>query len=156
MKKADLKAIDGTKTTKAPAPKRGLSLAIFETIDGLGGATLAQVKRYLPAAITETNQVASPKKLLTALQNGIYRGYFISDGKIFRIAPRSYYNARQAYMNSLKGRRADHTPEFRPTKLPDLPEAKTGSDSLQINWWLLLLVAVLSGWTGVLVGVSLP
>jgi len=142
---------------QAPAPKRGFIRAVYETIDGLGGANEAQIRKYLPAAVTQTNQIATKKQLHQALSNGVGRGYFIHDGKfkMYRIAPISYYNERRRVVrgykrsDSSKGK-AIHMPEFEApawvTKQPEFeaPESvfTPPPQQLPIKW---LAVAFLLG-----------
>lgn len=95
--------VDGTDTRRAPAPKHGLQRAVFKTVEALERATEKAVYEMIPAAITQGNQVVSHKKLLRSLKNGVYRGYFITEKNIFRIAPLSYYQARQEYIKNLPG-----------------------------------------------------
>jgi hypothetical protein len=104
-KKVASTAVDGK--AFAPAPKYGLLRAIYETIDGLGGATEAQVRKYLPAVVSKSNQIATKKKVHKTIWSGKYRGYFIKDGAYWRIAPLSYYLDRQKREEGLKEARLE-------------------------------------------------
>lgn len=111
-------SIDGTKSKgKAPKPSRGLQLAVYETIDGLGGANYKQLKKYLPAAITKANQVATKKQLDYSISNGLYRGYFIERNKHYYIAPIEIYQIRQAHIKKVKGK---HTVAKKSKPTPNL------------------------------------
>jgi len=100
-----LSVVDGREGGKfAPSPHRGLIKALYDTIDACGGADLRQIKKYLPAAIDSSSQVASTKKIEKSLYSAVYRGYLVHSPQndYWKIAPLSYYNARQQVMQDLK------------------------------------------------------
>lgn len=99
-----LKAISGRKQDKAPSPSHGLIKAVYETVDALGGGTEKQVYKYLPAAILDSKQITTHKRLTKVLKSAVYRGYLIHDSGTdsYRVAPKSYYDARVKYVLSLK------------------------------------------------------
>ena len=99
--KPKVKVVDGTDTRRAPPPTKGLTKALYETIHALGGAKEGEIRAFLPAAITDSSQVATKKKIATALKNAVYWGYLITDGAYYRIAPLSYYKSRQQYIREL-------------------------------------------------------
>ena len=89
--------IDGTKNGgKAPLPNKGLTKAVCECVDALGEATASEVRRMLPAAITDGSQIVSMRKLEKTLYNAKYRGYLIHNPKTdtYKRAPMAYYEAR--------------------------------------------------------------
>jgi hypothetical protein len=138
-------------TKIAPLPKRGLLKAVFDTIEGLGGASEQEVYKYLPAAITVSNQVVTHKKLKASLVSGVYRGFLIHDSANhkYRIAPMSYYKARMEYIDNLEHQ---HT---QPRRMADkLPEPERGDD-LPVAWWVILIIfiAMSSFLAGFVVGV---
>lgn len=104
MKTTKLKAIDGTGSKVAPRPTRGLLRAVYDTIDACGGADFKTVRKYLPAAIEDISQVVSKKKIERCLYNAVYRGYLIhdSDHEVWKIAPVSYYVARQEHLAEIE------------------------------------------------------
>lgn len=106
--KKDLKVIDGSKDKFAPPPHHGLIRAIYDTVDACGGANLAQIKKYLPAAIDNISQVLRKKRLQRALYSCVYRGYLIHDDtrkpEYWQIAPLEYYDKRQAYCKDMEAR----------------------------------------------------
>lgn len=101
---AKLKAIDGSGSKVAPRPTRGLLRAIYDTVDACGGANFKTVRKYLPAAIEDIGQVVSKKKIERCLYNAVYRGYLIhdSDHAMWKIAPVSYYVARQEHLAEIE------------------------------------------------------
>jgi len=107
-----LRAVDGTGHGKlAPSPHRGLIKALYDTIDACGGADLRQIKKYLPAAIDSSSQVASTRKIEKSLYSAVYRGYLVHNPQndYWKIAPISYYNERQRVMQDLKDHPTSHT-----------------------------------------------
>ena len=133
----------------APQPKRGLLKAVFDTVEGLGGASETEVYKYLPAAITASSQVVTHKKLKAALTSAVYRGFLIYDpaNRKFRIAPMTYYKARVEYMDNL---------ELKPPRIKarETVEIDTVTD-LPVAWWVILLmfVSLSSFLAGYVVGV---
>jgi len=100
-----LKVIDGSAGGKhAPRPSRGLTRAIYDTVDACGGADMKTVRKYLPAAIENINQVVSRKKIKQALYNAVYRGYLIHDPDHdhWKVAPISYYVSRQEHLAEIE------------------------------------------------------
>lgn len=96
-----LKIIDGTHSEgPAPRPKRGLVLALYETLEALGKPSdVEAVRKLLPAAISDSSQIASKAKLLKRLENGAYYGYFQKVGdEHYKIASKEYFEARQQQM----------------------------------------------------------
>jgi hypothetical protein len=87
----------------APRPHHGLMRAVYDTVDACGGANLKQIKQYLPAAIDNIGQVLKKGRLNRSLYHAVYRGYLVHDGKsgYWKIAPMSYYKARQDHCDEL-------------------------------------------------------
>ena len=161
-----------TRTSKklAPKPRAGLSQAVYETIEGLGGGTEAQIRKYLPTCITRTSQVINKKRLHTALTNCKYRGFIVHNPKTdnYSIAPISYYEVRQAHLNDMDAKRRAKGPHF---KLDDQPTEEVHGGSFTAEWPLaqvqprnwesrlsataIIWAAILSFWTGLLVGMAL-
>jgi len=103
-----LKLIDGTGRDKlAPRPHHGLIRALYDTVEACGGANLKQIKEYLPAAIDNIGQVLRKGKLNRALYHAVYNGYLVHDPEkgYWKIAPRSYYEARQEFTAELAEKR---------------------------------------------------
>ena len=108
-KKSNIKAIDGGAGAEhAPRPHHGLIRALYDTVDACGGATLDQIRRYLPAAIDNISQVMRKNRLKKALYNAVYRGYLIHDDtkdeEYWHVAPIDYYNARQEHVKEIEAR----------------------------------------------------
>lgn len=102
-----LKVIDGTGDGKfAPSPHRGLVKALYETVDACGGADITQIKKYLPAAIENINQVLTTSKIEKSLYNAVYRGYLVHNPSTgyWQVAPISYYKARQEVIKDIESR----------------------------------------------------
>jgi hypothetical protein len=102
--KNELKVVDGTSSGgRAPRPKRGLTRALYDTVEACGGADYATVRKYLPAAVENITQIISRKKIERGLYDAVYRGYLIHDSahKMWRVAPASYYEVRQDYLTTL-------------------------------------------------------
>ena len=123
---------------KAPLPKRGIIRAVVETVQGLGGATEGQVYKYLPASITNSNQVITHKKLKAALISGVYRGYLVHDpdNDHYKLAPLAYYQARCKYFDELPssdGRAPTNRLEPK-IDMPDIPLVWSG-------WMPLIIIA---------------
>ncbi len=97
------KVIDGSGSSTAPRPKRGLTRALYDTVEACGGADFSTVRKYLPAAVENISQIISRKKIERGLYDAVYRGYLIHDSahKMWRIAPHSYWEARQEYLEQL-------------------------------------------------------
>ena len=149
-----LTVVDGTgQDRKAPRPKYGLARALYEVVDACGGATFEQIVKYLPAAIIDAKQVASRKKIAHNLYHCVYRGYLVHQGEAryktadtkghWFIAPLSYYNARQQYLDDLK---SSSKPRVRNSLIEEHMEAlslETRDDrSASVPGWVWPLMAL--------------
>lgn len=122
---------------KAPPPQRGMSKAIYETLDTLSGpATFKEVWDLLPAAIDNSHQLGTKKKIHQTITGMVYRGYFIHDNAADRwsIAPLSYYEARQKYIDE---RKADPSERH----YQDLPVAASISAKQSNRMYLMIGLA---------------
>lgn len=92
----------------APRPHHGLLRALYDTVEACGGANIKQIKEYLPAAIDNITQVLRKGRLNRGLYHAVYKGYLIFDPrkKYWTIAPRNYYDIRQAHCDQLAENRA--------------------------------------------------
>lgn len=106
MQRNKVTVIDGTKQSVAPAPSRGLAKLVYQVVKELGGATETQIKKYLPAVSDDVDQYINRKKFDNCLYSSVYSGYLITDGNKYRIAPMSYYEARQEIVHENKARHA--------------------------------------------------
>jgi hypothetical protein len=88
------------KSKLAPRPnKRGITQAVWDTLDTLGGGTFFQISKYMPAALVQEKKITR-KQLAVALDNGVRRGYFVKGPKgYYNIAPKDYWDARDWYRN---------------------------------------------------------
>ena len=101
---------DNKDNKTAPRPRHGLIRAVYDTIHACGGANITQIRKYLPAAIDDIKQVMRRGRLKSTLYNAVYNGYLIHDPKgYWRIASRSYYDARREYIEKMADNRPDPT-----------------------------------------------
>jgi hypothetical protein len=110
---------------KAPLPQRGVSKALYETVESMAGpATFREVWDLLPAAIDSSSQIGTKKKILQSLQGMVYRGYFVHDenGGRWNIAPLSYYEARQQYIHDLGEAHDNKGDKPKKPLTPSIPE----------------------------------
>jgi len=148
-----LKVVDGTGHGKlAPSPHRGLIKAIYDTIEACGGADLKQIKKYLPAAIDNSSQIASTKKIEKALYACVYRGYLVHNPQndYWAIAPLSYYKTRQEVLKDLK----DH-PKRSGILQPRFPfEADRPRFFSHEQWHSVIAIAAVAFILGFVVGMA--
>jgi hypothetical protein len=95
QRKTKVTVIDGTKQTVAPSPQRGLVKLVYQTVKELERATEAQIKKYLPVIAEDATLYMDKKKFESCLYSAVYSGYLITDKGQYRVAPLSYYEARQ-------------------------------------------------------------
>lgn len=84
----------------APAPQRGMILALYQAIDAGEIVNEDEIIELLPAT-DAAPQAFDKAKVHHGLLNGKSYGYFVHEPKsdTWRIAPRDYYDARQKYLN---------------------------------------------------------
>lgn len=89
---------------RAPLPGRGVSRAVCEVVQGLGGGDMPTIRKYLPAALTSGAKMPTNKQLKCSLDNNVYRGYLMkshsSGTVIYNIAPLEYYKVRREHRAS--------------------------------------------------------
>lgn len=146
MAKRQLTPISGSDMERAPAPKRGMLRAVYDTVEALGGGTVANIKEYLPAAITESSQVVTKKKLEKYLYAAVYNGYLITQGGYYRIAPKSYYEARQKIIKEQKDRVVSKKPG------EDAPPHEFIVYRPLWHWALIISVGVAAFSSGMMIG----
>lgn len=132
---------------KAPSPTRGTSKAVYEVVNELGGATVYEIHKYLPAI--ESKKKLTRKQVIKCISLCVSRGYFIRDDKTIRVAPLSYYRERQArYMASTK-----KTMTKRDDTKPEITQIKGWQ--AEAVWTMLAVTALSSFAIGLVVGASL-
>lgn len=154
MKKI-LKAIDGgAGVGPAPRPRRGLMQLMYDIVDAIGESTAAKIYEYVPAAISKPQQVVSRSKVDKSLYQCVYQGYMVThkqgNDELFRIAPVSYFKARQELLKANKG-----APNGKRERGECTPDYTIVFARPFWHWSLLALVAVCSMLAGVLIGLSL-
>lgn len=150
MKQSNLRAIDGTKTTVAPQPRRGLAKLVYQVVSELGGASEAQIKKYLPVVAENVDDLLNKKKFESCLYSCVYSGYLITDGSKYRIAPLDYYEARQEIVS----RPRSVEPKKRSPKRKH-PEHPIEYVRPLWHWWILASVGVITACVGFLAGLIL-
>jgi hypothetical protein len=80
---------------KAPKPQRGLASAIYKIVDELGGATAAQINKYLPAVGYDD---VDEEKVRTACRNLLYVGQLVKRGHKLSSPTLPHYKARQEWL----------------------------------------------------------
>jgi hypothetical protein len=143
---------------KAPSPTRGTSKAVYEVVNELGGATVYEIHKYLPAieskgygqlSCTMRKKKLTRKQVTKCISLCVSRGYFIRDDKTIRVAPLSYYRERQArYMASTK-----KTMTKRDDTKPEITQIKGWQ--AEAVWTMLAVTALSSFAIGLVVGASL-
>ena len=148
----NVKPIDGTgDDKKAPRPQRGMTKAVFDCIDACGGANFKQVQKYLPAAIQNSGQIITKKRLEKVLYSAVYQGYLVHDSRgitdkgYWKVAPLSYYNARKVIISDLK--RHPRKRRLKPSALHD-PHPMW-------HWHLLVSIAAFAYLLGLISGMYL-
>ena len=149
MKQTKLRAIDGTQKTVAPQPVRGLAKLVYQVVKELGGASEQQIKKYLPAVTDDADQYINKKKFDACLYSCVYSGYLITDGSKYRIAPRSYYEARQEVVASNKARHLSGETKRDPKET--IRERFVYERPLW-HWWILASVGVITACVGYIGG----
>lgn len=104
MQQTKVTVLDGTLNTVAPEPRRGLAKLVYQVVKELGGASTHQIKKYLPAVTDDVDKYINTKKFDACLYSCVYSGYLITDGDKYRIAPKSYFDARQVIVANNKDR----------------------------------------------------
>lgn len=134
----------------APSPQRGLAKAVFTTVEAIGGnANMKQVLDLLPAAIEDSTSIGK-KRVYDALHYCKNAGYLVHEPKsdTWRIAPMSYYEARQKW-------RLDPTRDKRTRRQgarainPSTPEPLT---IREVDWLFTTTLAVITFLAGAVLG----
>ena len=145
-----LKVLDGSRTELAPRPKRhGPTRLLYDVVDAMGGeATTAEIKKYLPAAVTDAKDVITQKKLNGALKRCVYLGYLVVLGDKYKVAPMAYYESRQDYVKELR----DKYNKKDPSELIKRARGASPFVVSQTNWWATATLSLLGFIVGFLIG----
>jgi len=152
MQQSNITVLDGTLNTVAPEPRRGLAKLVYQVVKELGGASTHQIKKYLPAVTDDVDKYINTKKFDACLYSCVYSGYLITDGDKYRIAPKSYFDARQVIVANNKDRHLSGSARKykQQRKHPAIPTLTY----LRPFWhWITLTsVGVITGCVGFLIG----
>ena len=128
------------KLERAPRPpNKTISQAVYDVIQELGGsATLSDVVKYMPAQ--EMTVKYTRKQIKAALSNSKSRGYFVRDGDRFKIAPITYYKAKQEAVRQWESNKTKSKQPKNDGWLDDQPkEARV----IQSNPWMIAFIGSL-------------
>ena len=99
-----------SKIEYAPAPSKGLALALYETIEAIGGpSSMAEIKKLLPAALNTASKAGlTDEHIARTLYWSVYSGFLVTTktGE-YQIAPKSYWRERRDYIRALQDARRD-------------------------------------------------
>ena len=149
-----LKTVDGTGNDKlAPPPKKGLALAVYNTIDAMAGeATQHEIEALLPAEITESHQIGR-KRIYNSLHYLKNYGYVVHNpgSDKWRIAPLSYFKAREQWRND-----PDREPKYRAPRRKKADRLDLSEKVVyRHDWMYTALFATTAFAVGVFIGINL-
>ncbi len=105
-----MKAIDGTKRGYAPRPTRASMLrALYDAVEAAGSvAKIREIKELLPLT-DDAHRLLKKSAIDHGLYNAVYSGYLVHNPKddTYRIAPLSYYEARQQVVLETRKKNAE-------------------------------------------------
>ncbi len=145
-----LTVVDGRDQRQAPSPQRGLVKLVFQTVKELEAATEAQIKKYLPVIADDATLYMDKKKFESCLYSAVYSGYLITDKGKYRVAPHSYYEARQAIVEDHKANRGKPKKKRKHPKQDDVVYIRP-----LWHWAVLGSIAVITLCVGFLAGLLL-
>jgi hypothetical protein len=152
VKQSKLRAIDGTKTTVAPQPRRGLAKLVYQVVKELGGASTEQIKKYLPAVSDDVHDFLDKKKFENCLYSCVYSGYLITDGDKYRLAPLDYYEARQEIVSRPRSTTDNGRGTNKKKRHSNPPPDTVEYIRPMFHWLVLASIAVITGCVGFLAG----
>lgn len=141
------------RTTKgegpAPRPQRGLQAVLYDVVKDCGECTEEEIKYMLPSATDNAKLYMDGKKVHAGLLNAKSSGYLVHEPTkdVWRIAPYSYYQARQEWLNDPERPRQRRLPV--PRKQPGAPETVT---IFRHDWRVTILAGIAAFLLGFVVG----
>jgi len=122
--------------------------ALYDAVEAAGSvAKLSEIKELLPLT-DDAHRLMKKSAINHGLYNAVYSGYLVHNPKddTYRIAPLSYYEARQQVVLETRVKNAD-----RP-KSPRMPKRERHEVIYLTNWKVVAIVGWVSFFAGVVLG----
>ena len=146
-----MQVIRGTRDEPpAPRPTRGLTQLLYDAIEDLGTCKESEIAYILPSLTENTDLYVDKSRIHQGLISAKSWGYLVHEPSTdtWRIAPRSYYNARQQYLKDPKR-------EKRRRNITREPRDQRGYRTVEVkvtNWRYVGIAAYLALFVGFALG----